>query len=298
MTAGGTIRQHRRQPPPFTEHRLPSSTGANISTWDLGGAGPALVFLHATGFHGRCYGPLAGELAGRFHCWAVDFAGHGASEPYPDGDYSWSRFRDDLLAVLEALDLGAAHAFGHSLGGAVALLAEAAAPGTFRDMYLWEPIVIGPSFLPSGGHRDLSHVARRRRPRFHSAADAVVNYAGKRPFSRLRADTLLAYVEGGVRTAADGGVALACSPETEARVYEAALAASTPDILPKVTVPVRLACGGVQPDIGQDHLERVASLLPSASVEVIDVLGHLGPMECPQLVAARVAGVLPAAGCP
>jgi pimeloyl-ACP methyl ester carboxylesterase len=263
-----------------------------VATWDLGGTGPELLFLHATGFHGRCYGPLAGELADRFHCWALDFPGHGESDPYPDGQYHWARFRDDLVSVVEELELEAPYAFGHSLGGAVAVLAEAARPRFLRSMCLWEPIVVGPSFLPAGGHRDLSDVARRRRPRFHSKADALANYAGKPPFSRLRADSLLAYVEGGLRSAADGGVALACSPETEARVYEGAFTAGTPGLLDDVNADVHLVCGEHEPAIGRRHLRRIADRLPRSTITTVAGLGHLGPLECPQLVADTIVGAL------
>lgn len=263
-----------------------------MATWDLGGSGPELLFLHATGFHGRCYGPLARELADRFHCWALDFPGHGESDPYPDGRYDWARFREDLASVVEELGLDRPHAFGHSLGGAVAVLAEASRPRLLSAMALWEPIVVGPSWVPSGGHGDLSGLARRRRPRFHSKADALANYAAKPPFSRLRADALLAYVEGGLRSAADGGVALACSPETEARVYEGAFGAGTPDGLDKVDAPVHLLCGEDHPAIGPAHLHRIAGRLRRSTVTTVPGLGHLGPLECPQLVAATITRAL------
>jgi pimeloyl-ACP methyl ester carboxylesterase len=272
--------------------RVPGPSGATVATWDLGGTGPELLFLHATGFHGRCYGPLAAELAGRFHCWALDFPGHGESDPYPDGQYDWSRFRDDLLSVVDELGLERPYAVGHSLGGAVAVLAEAWRPGLLSAMFLWEPIVVGPTLVPAGARPDLSDLARRRRARFHSRADALANYAGKPPFSRLRADSLLAYVQGGLRSAADGGVALACAPETEARVYEGAFTAGTAECLGEVGVPVHLVCGENEPAMGRTHLHHIASRLRRATVATVPGLGHMGPLECPQLVAETIVAAL------
>jgi pimeloyl-ACP methyl ester carboxylesterase len=260
--------------------------GATLATWDLGGDGAPVLVIHATGFHGRCYRPLASE-APTLHWWGIDLAGHGASDPYPDGDYSWGRLRDDVGAAIAALELERPWVVGHSLGGALALMVEAAAPGTFSGMLLWEPIVLGPGLMPAGGHRDLSEMARRRRPRFPSLAAALANYAAKAPFAFMRADALLEYVDGGFRPAAGGGVALACSPETEARVYEATLAAGLADQLPLVDVAVALACGAVAPDIDPHHLRAIADRMPRADVTVHPALGHFGPLENPRWVAAE-----------
>ena len=70
---------------------------------DLGGSGAPLVVCHATGFHGRAYGPLATGLVARFRVWAIDFRGHGAATAPVDGNFAWAGMRDDLLAVVDAL---------------------------------------------------------------------------------------------------------------------------------------------------------------------------------------------------
>ncbi len=274
------------------------SGGGRVVTWDLGGDGPPLLILHATGFHGRCYLPMASSLQERFHCWAVDQRGHGESDPAPDGDYAWNHFTADAISVIDTLSLVRPFVFGHSLGGAVAVLAEAARPGTFAAMYLWEPIVLAPSVLGAFGARgtrrnsNMAGLARRRRPRFGSYGDAMLNYAGKAPFSRFRADALLAYVDGGFAPAAGGGISLRCSPEAEARVYEAAPGSGAFEACASVRVPVTLACGGRDPDVGARHLRTVASALGGAPVEVHEGLGHLGPFEDPPRAAARVASAL------
>ena len=185
--------------------------GTPLATWDLGGEGPPLLILHATGFHGRCYAPLAADLLAHFHCWTLDQRGHGRSGPAPSGDYDWRSFGADALAVIDQLGLERPFVFGHSMGGAVALLADANRPGVFAGMHLYEPIVFPPA--PERGTRSdnpLSAMARRRRSRFPSRAEALANYAGKPPFSRFRADALLAYVEGGfaeIQATREGGFA-------------------------------------------------------------------------------------------
>ena len=77
---------------------VPSTDGVEIAVHDLGGTGPPLLISHATGFHGRCYEPLAHALADRFHSVAFDYRGHGDT-PQPDGPVDWQRYGDDAEAM-------------------------------------------------------------------------------------------------------------------------------------------------------------------------------------------------------
>ena len=56
-------------------------------------------------------------------------------------DLRWQRMAEDALAVQDALGLRGGFGVGHSLGGAALLLAEATRPGSFRALYLFEPVV-------------------------------------------------------------------------------------------------------------------------------------------------------------
>ena len=48
---------------------------------DFGGSGPLLVFLHANGFPGQVFLPIAMRgLTVRFRCIALDLPGHGDAE--------------------------------------------------------------------------------------------------------------------------------------------------------------------------------------------------------------------------
>ena len=48
--------------------RASSSDGVELAIHDLGGEGPPLLFVHATGFHGRCYTRVAEQLGDIRHC--------------------------------------------------------------------------------------------------------------------------------------------------------------------------------------------------------------------------------------
>src|SRR5262245_30947919 len=98
--------------------RVTSADGVGLVVHDLGREGRPLLLSHATGFHGCVLDPLAAELAPEFHCWSLDYRGHGDSDDPPTDIGDWTRFGDDAVAVAEALDLDDALGFGHSMGGA------------------------------------------------------------------------------------------------------------------------------------------------------------------------------------
>src|ERR1700758_5097410 len=97
---------------------------------------------HATGSPGLVWQPMAIALGDGFHCYSFDERGHGDSTRPPGHPYDWTGFADDALAVLDGFGLERPFGVGHSAGGAALLLAEAARPGTFRALFVWEPVVM------------------------------------------------------------------------------------------------------------------------------------------------------------
>src|SRR3954470_12360736 len=171
---------HRTVPP---MQPVASTDDVTVAVHDLGGepGAPVLLLSHATGFHGPAFGPMAAAgLTERFHCLASDWRGHGDSVAPHDLDYAWRGFAEDVEAVLDQLDaLGATgrpiYGFGHSMGGAALLMAEADRPGTFAGMVLDEPIVPPPgAFVRAEGvDNPLAAGAERRREVFDSHEAAI-----------------------------------------------------------------------------------------------------------------------------
>ena len=268
--------------------RVPSTDGVTVAVHDLGGDGPPLLLVHATGFCGAVLGPLAEALGGLFHAWALDIRGHGATGAPEGVDFGWMGFSDDVLAVVDSLGLERAYGFGHSSGGAAVLDAEARRPGTFRALYCYEPIV-WPTPPPPGSRDLLIEGALRRRDRFGSREDARANFASKRPFSGFSPDALEAYLTCGFEEDGDGSVRLRCRREWEAAVYRRGLVHDGFSRLGSVTCPVVVASGDRREAVDGDVVARQAAALPHAHLETFAGLGHLGPMEDPVAVARSVA---------
>jgi pimeloyl-ACP methyl ester carboxylesterase len=261
-----------------------------LAVHDLGGNGPPLLLAHATGFCGAVLGPLADHLAGGFHCFTFDARGHGETITPAGLDWSWDRFADDVLAVVDGLGLATdrPYAFGHSSGGAAVLDAEARRPGTFAALWCFEPIVwpeVTSALVAS--REPLIAGALRRRDRFASRDEAYENFASKPPLESLDPAALRAYVVWGFER--DGeGVRLRCSPEVEAAIYRQGLVHDGFARLPAVRCPVVVGKGGrsvaVEPEVAQAQVDA----LPDATLVTFPELGHFGPLEDPAGVAARV----------
>jgi pimeloyl-ACP methyl ester carboxylesterase len=267
--------------------RVRSTDGVELEVHDLGGVGPDLLLVHATGFHGRVWEPLADHLDG-YHRWSIDQRAHGDSTIPEDRPLEWEGFADDVLAVVDALGLERPYGVGHSKGGAALLLAEQRRPGTFRALYCYEPVVMPPE-LATGANPDnpLSRGALRRRETFASHDEAIRNYAAKPPFSTLDDDALRAYVEHGFAATADGSVTLKCLPRMEADVYAHGSAHQAFRHLGAVHCPVTIALGdeALPP---ASFGRPVAAALPRGRVASLPQLGHFGPLEDPETVAGSV----------
>jgi len=276
---------------------IPSREGVQIAVHDLGGSddpsAPLLLFSHATGFHGRVWEPLAAHLENQFRCLGIDHRGHGLTG-LPDGaSINWSHMGDDVVAVLES-DLvtpnTAVYGIGHSMGGAALVLAAQRRPGSFRSLWMYEPVIVPPGALPPNTEPNfMAEAAARRRTHFDSKVAAFTNYASKPPLNELHPDALAAYVDGGFAENEDGTVDLLCRPEWEAAVYRGAPGSGAFDVVSQLTIPIALAVGrpeSIGPVAFAPHTLKV---LQDGTLVDRPQLGHFGPLEDPTSMAADVA---------
>jgi pimeloyl-ACP methyl ester carboxylesterase len=292
--------------PKRTQCRTPDGLG--IAVYDFGGQGPDLLLVHATGFCAEVHVPLARDLGRSFHCWGLDLRAQGRSDRPADGDFAWSGFATDVLAVVDDLGLASPSGFGHSCGGAALLLAELSRPGTFTSLYCFEPVVLpvrAGRTPPWFEDNPLTAGARRRRETFPSAEDAFVNFSSKPPFSDLDPEVLKWYVESGFEPVpgADGGdglsIRLRCHREDEAMIYAHGASHGAFARLGEIDCPVALSCGELTDAFGPSFIEADAAELRRATTEIMPGLGHFGPLQQPAMVAESVVRALnPVSGTP
>ncbi|MFT3855802.1 MAG: alpha/beta hydrolase [Ilumatobacteraceae bacterium] len=272
---------------------VPSTDGVQLAVHDLGGAGPTLLISHATGFHGRCYIPVADALADRFHSVAFDYRGHGDT-PQPERPIDWERYGDDALAMAQALVAASGAplvAFGHSMGGACLLMAAHRDPSLFARLVLFEPIVFPTEGVrPPGEDSPLVGGARRRRSSFASYEAAIANFAAKPPLNAFTPEALEAYVRYGFAQAPDGTVHLKCRPEIESGTFELGGKHDTWSVLESIEVPVVVAAGRAEETQPPSLVaEEVAAKLPNGRFARLAALDHFAPMTAPEVIADVIA---------
>ena len=278
---------------------IDTPSGVQLAVYDWGGDRAAVLFAHPTGFHGRIWAPVVAALqaATDAHCYSFDFRGHGDSDvPDPEVEsYDWHHFADDALAVTGHLGLvGSTTATfaGHSKGAASILLGERMLPGTYRTVWAFEPILFPTDEpLPPRDDFPLAVGARKRRNEWSSTAEAYESYAGKPPLDVMRADSLRAYVDHGLRDRGDGTLVLKCPPTVEARIYTMGPDNGLFRDLPHVASTVKVCCGEHSDAIGPRLAEQIVERLPHATLEVWKGHGHFGPQADPARAARSIVAM-------
>jgi pimeloyl-ACP methyl ester carboxylesterase len=129
---------------------MPTTTSNDGTTiaYDRSGVGPALVLVDgATQTRWAGSKPqLARLLADNFSVYTYDRRGRGDSGDTPP--YAVEREIDDIAALIEVAG-GAAHLYGHSSGGCLALLAAAKLGGPITSLAMYEP----PYHIDADGQR-------------------------------------------------------------------------------------------------------------------------------------------------
>ena len=253
------------------------------------GAEPAVLFLHATGFHSWCWDEVIARLPGR-RCIAYDARGHGLSSKPPPA-YHWRDFGRDAAALARELKLRGAVAVGHSMGGHAAALAAKLEPEAFSELVLIDPVIFPESWY-RGPVPELEMVANRRN-RWTHWEDMFRRFKDRKPFESWNRKVLLDYCEHALVPYDGGnGFVLACPPEVEASIYSngTALDANIYAEISRVRIPVQVIRTSRFVVERFDFLSSptapdVASKFPNAVDRRYPDHSHFLPMEAPDLAA-------------
>ena len=284
--------------------------GAEFAIWHWAYKGndphpPVLYWSHATGFHGPTYEPLLAPLATRFHVYAGDARGHGASQPsaLPARLGDWYGHRDDLIEIIRfihkrhsktRLILG-----GHSLGATTSLLASKVMENKPAALILVEPVVMdwfmryrdlfGRYVLRSSRTQMMAGRAMRRRAEWPNIDTMRNAYMGRDIFASWQTAFLDAYLAHGTYPTNDGSVRLACAPEWEAAHYRP----QKHDLMQAIRdikTPFALLTSGIGSTCRVQ--EDFARLKCDSIIIKAQATTHHLPMENPSLVRAAIYALL------
>lgn len=262
-----------------------------MSIYDFGPSGRPvdIVFSHANGFNARTYLSILAPVAQTRRILLPDLRGHGRSElpAEPAGRTTWLDFRDDLLALLEALDLRNVVLAGHSMGATTSLLATAEAPERVRELVLFEPVVMRADNVGEPSESPIVQGALKRRAAFPNREAAEAAYTGRGAFRSWSPQMLRDYVADGFRDLADGTVTLAAAPAWEHSNY-LAQAHDSRGALARIVAPLSIFQAEHHSTFGL-AADELAALKPDARLEVVAGTTHFLPMERPDLAAATLS---------
>ncbi|PJJ60873.1 alpha/beta fold hydrolase [Hymenobacter chitinivorans] len=209
-----------------------------------------LLLLHGALGSDKQLRGLARDLSQYFQVHTFSFSGHGGREIEP-AQFNVPAFAQEVIGYLREQNLEAVHVFGYSMGGYVALLAAAEAPGLIKTV-----TTLGTKF-------DWSAETLAAETRMLDAAtmqEKVPQFAEQ--LAQTHAPTDWKAVVQATRQLL---TALSEQPPL------------TPARLTKITVPVQILVGELDKTAGVDASSLYASYLPQATFEILMNTPH--PLE-------------------
>ena len=268
--------------------RATTPDGLTLALHDLGGDGPPALVVHATGFHGRVFAPLAHRLGDRFHVLAPDLRGHGESGVPADLDFDWVGFGTDVLTAVDALELEGRSASAIPAVGPRCCLPNRPGRAPSRALYCFEPVVLPPDDPTSPElSSSLAKASRQRREIFGSRREAYDNYASKLPLSVLDPEPSPPMSTSASKICPTARSGFAVRGEHEALIFENGLRPSR--LLPPRhgRMPGAVACGSESDSFTPAALSRWQNALRSGASRCSPGSGTSGLSSSPPLWPRR-----------
>jgi len=269
--------------------------------YEEAGAGPeAFVFVHGNFASWRWWKPVLDKLPAGWRGIAPDLRGCGETGDGPDAtraSFAIPELSADLGSFVDALDLGAVHLVGHSLGGAVALQYALQQQDRVRSLTLVAPAPpTGLSALREGtstAARFLRRIDPDHRP---SLAALQSSYRMHRALGTNRWILRRALAEMMPSAALDGAAAEALladasrlSSDAVVGFLEALHRWNVEAELPGLRVPTVILWGEKDTLVPRAGLDKMSQMLPAAELVVWPDTGHSPQLERPDEFIALLA---------
>ena len=224
------------------------------------GQGAPVFVLHGWGASVEAMHTITDELArGGYEAIAVDFPGHGQSEPPPE---TWhvSDFKQWLLQVMDAMGVARASIVAHSFGCRVTIQLAAEHPARVGRL-----VMTGAAGLPPRRTR-----GQKARMRLASVGKKVKRVLGDGGLSRWLESRWVHHV-----ASADYRAASGVMRSTLVQIVGEDLT----DYLKRIAAPTLLIWGSEDHDAPLSSGETMAKLIPGAELVVLEGGGHFAYAE-------------------
>lgn len=226
-----------------------------------------VVLIHGMTFDHRMWIPQI-ELFRRYHrVIAYDLRGHGKSE-VGDGQYTYSRFVDDLTGLLDFLEVESAVLCGLSMGGAIAIRACVYHPERVRALVACDT-TCGPDADDSKKQRELAIKAIKKEGLGPFAGDFL-----KKVFAPSSFETNKEVIEE-IRKTIVSSSPLGICGALLAQAARTDLCAG----LSGIAVPTLFVVGAVDALTPPGVMEKMREQVPGARMAIIPSAGHVSNLE-------------------
>ena len=236
------------------------------------GDGDAMVMVHGLGGTSNSWCAQVGPLSRFYRVVRLDLEGSGRSPA--TGDLSIASFAADVCAVMDALDIPAAHFCGHSMGTIICQHIAADRPDRAKSLALFGPLAEPPE---AARQAILDRAATARKDGMTPIADTLVQSAISAE-TRAHQPAVVAFVR---------EILMRQDAEGYARTCEALAAATSAD-LGSIRCPTLLVTGdedGVSPP---PAIRALGRRIAGARLAVIPACGHWTQIEKPTPVNAAL----------
>jgi pimeloyl-ACP methyl ester carboxylesterase len=253
----------------------------------------------ANGFTPQTYTPALAPLFERYRVLSAPNRQLWPDAP-PSSLTNWHQLGDDLLAQLDAITDQPVIGIGHSVGGVAMMYAAIKRPQRFSKLILIEPTMISPRYIlwilsamrlvGMEGRVRIVQGALKRRREWPSKDEAFNLLSAKPLFKYWEPAAMRAYIETGLRPAANG-VELVISPEWDAQIFKT-LATDVWSLPQRLTVPTMVIHGGKTNIFTPLSARLFQQRKRDARMELISDAGHMVPQEQPAAVTALLHSFL------
>ncbi len=261
---------------------LPTHDDGHLAVRTMGEGERTFVLAHGWTNEARIWGPVATRLVEKGHRVAVyDQRGHAGSSAGSDG-LTMSALAEDLATVISHLDTTDVVVVGHSMGGMTgqALLVER--PDVVKQ-HVGAMVLVSTACEQVGGRAALDAAAARvlASPTFDRALGS------RRLGHRMVRGTVGRAVVASHLEAVRETLA-ATSHATRTGFLAAMRAMDFSEALASVDLPVHIVVGSRDRLTPPAQSRRLAAIIPSATLRVIDGAGHMLSLEAPDELTAEL----------
>ena len=250
------------------------------------GHGEPLLLVHGFGGDKDNFTRVAPFLTRRFRVIAVDLPGFGAATRDPEAAYDIDSQVERLHRFATELGLARFHLGGNSMGGFIAARYAVTYPAEVRTLWLLDA-------AGCDGALDTDTIRG-----YVDGGETVLLVRDERGFDALLATATVRppWLPPALRRALSAR-AIRDRPLHE-RIFREIGTASPPldPVYPSITAPTLIVWGEQDRILNPAVAGRMQALIPNSRCVLLEGIGHMPMIECPQRVAADYIGFVDTAG--